>query len=367
MGKTRNPFTPTFGIVPPYLAGRDRLLDAMGASFDNGLGDPNLCTLITGPRGSGKTALLSCVGDEARERGWLVVDTVAETGMLEDILQHAEHEAAHLVGQEPRRTLSGVSVGELVGLQWETSGKETQNWRMRMEALLKKLADRETGLLITVDEVRASVEEMVSLASAYQLFVRGGFNVALIMAGLPANVTNLVEDKRVSFLRRARQHTLGPIGAQDVSRALRKTIERAGKRIESDALRMAVEASQGFPYMIQLVGYHVWLESDGNVITKEDALLGTRGAAEDFRRGILDRTWGEMSAGDRAFACAMLPDEQASSLTDVARRMGKGTNYASTYKARLIRQGVIGERPGGAFGFDIPLMRDYIRSQTTKS
>lgn len=362
MLKIRNPFTPTFGIVPPYLAGRDLLLDTLGASFDNGLGDPNLCTLLIGPRGSGKTALLSCVGGEARERGWIVVDSVAETGMLEDILQHAQHEAAHLVEPEPRRTLSGVNVGELIGLQWEIAGEHTPNWRMRMEALLRELSARKVGLLITVDEVRVDVEEMVSLASSYQLFVRSGFDVALLMAGLPANVTDLVEDRRVSFLRRARQHVLGPIGAVDVSRAFRKTIERAGRHIDEDALSVAVEASQGFPYMIQLVGYHMWIECDGDAITKEDALLGVRAAEEDFKTSILDRTWSEMSQGDRNFALAMLHDEQASSLTSVARRIGKGTNYASTYKRRLMKQGVIGSRPGNTFDFDIPLMRDYLRS-----
>ena len=93
---SRNPFTPTFGIVPPYLAGRDALLSAMGNAFEAGLGDPNLCTLLIGPRGSGKTALLSCIGDEARERGWIVVNAVAEGGMLQDILQHAFRDRRNL-------------------------------------------------------------------------------------------------------------------------------------------------------------------------------------------------------------------------------------------------------------------------------
>ena len=94
MPRYRNPFTPTFGIVPPFMAGRDALLDFMSSAFENGLGDPNLCTLLIGPRGSGKTALLSCIGNEAREQGWAVVDAVAETGMLEDIVQHTEAEVS---------------------------------------------------------------------------------------------------------------------------------------------------------------------------------------------------------------------------------------------------------------------------------
>ena len=107
-----NPFTPTFGMVPPYLAGRDRVLATMRDAFHAGLGNPNLCSLFIGPRGSGKTALLSCIGDEAREAGWIVVDTVAEEGMLEDIIQHATLEAAQVVDASPHSRLSGLTVGQ---------------------------------------------------------------------------------------------------------------------------------------------------------------------------------------------------------------------------------------------------------------
>lgn len=47
-------------------------------------------------------------------------------------------------------------------------------------------------------------------------------------------------------------------------------------------------------------------------------------------------------------------------LPPVAGRMGVSNGYASTYKWRLLGQGVIGERPGGLLDFDIPLMRAYL-------
>jgi len=361
MARRRNPFTPTFGIVPTYLAGRDALLDNMAAAFEDGVGNPDLCTFLIGPRGSGKTALLSCIGNEAREQGWVVVDSVAEKGMLEDILQHFDSEASRFLPPEPARRLSGMSIGEVVGLEWETADKAPTNWRMSMEARLKEVTKGGSGLLITVDEVRVDVDEMIQLASTYQLLVRQGLNVALVMAGLPSNVTELVEDRRVSFLRRARQRQLGILADYEVERAFRKTLEIAGATIDAEALDVAVAASQGFPYMIQLVGYFMWAESDGTlVISGDDARLGAHAAMKDFTTGILERTWGEMSNGDRAFARAMLPDTQGSTLTQVAQRMGKTTSYASTYKRRLMRQGVIGNRPNGTFDFDIPLMRSFL-------
>lgn len=61
----RNPFTPTFGAVPIYLAGRQRVLENMRQAFADRYGNPNLSTILIGARGTGKTALMSCIRDEA--------------------------------------------------------------------------------------------------------------------------------------------------------------------------------------------------------------------------------------------------------------------------------------------------------------
>lgn len=49
-----------------------------------------------------------------------------------------------------------------------------------------------------------------------------------------------------------------------------------------------------------------------------------------------------------------------SSISNVAGRMGVSSNYASKYRARLIEQGVIGERGRGRIGFDMPFFREYV-------
>lgn len=181
------------------------------------------------------------------------------------------------------------------------------------------------------------------------------------MAGLPKHTTELIENDRVSFLRRSRQRHLGLIANADIEDAFLRTIEEGGMNIDFDALELMVNASGGFAYMMQLVGYYSWsAASQTDTITINDAERGIKRARAEFETGVLENTYREMSAGDRAFARAMLPDLTGSTLTDVARRMGKGTNYASTYKTRLMRQGVISDRAGKSFDFDIPGFRDYL-------
>lgn len=56
----------------------------------------------------------------------------------------------------------------------------------------------------------------------------------------------------------------------------------------------------------------------------------------------------------------MSVDEGESKIADVAQRMGVKSNYASQYRARLIEQGIIGERGRGRVGFDLPYFKEYL-------
>lgn len=357
----KNPFTPTFGIVPMVLAGRRELLHHMHNAFERGIGDPNLSSILIGPRGTGKTALLSCIGTEAQKCGWICVDTVAMEGMLEDIIQQSLRAAEEFLVPKSDKKLSGISVGGVLGLSWIQQVKEESNWRIRMSGILDELKKKDIGLLITVDEVRVDIPEMIQLASFYQLFVRENAKISLVLAGLPGQVHQMLTHKEVSFLRRARQHVLDRISDREIREAFRKTVESEEKSFSSEALDMAVNASGGFAYMMQLVGYFIWEESGAEKVISEDcAAEGIRQAQIDFQNGVLDSTWRELSKGDRAFLIAMLPDSKYSTLTEVAKRMGKTSGYASTYKSRLLLSGAIEEQPGETFAYAIPSLRDYI-------
>ena len=75
---------------------------------------------------------------------------------------------------------------------------------------------------------------------------------------------------------------------------------------------------------------------------------------------MLDATYQELSEGDLRFLTAMLEDEGASRVSDIAHRLGVTSGYAAQYKRRLLEQGVIGERGRGIIDFDIPFFREYL-------
>ena len=356
----RNPFTPNFGSVPVWMAGRSVIIHKLLGALDNGVGDPNLCTLVSGARGSGKTALLTYCSIHAAEHGWISADVSSEKGMLEDIVQRVI-ESARGVAKVGSTRLKSVGVPSLMSVSWEHVDGFAPNWRTRMNTLLDQLAKHDIGLLITVDEVNPGLDEMVQLVSTYQHFVREGRRVALFMAGLPHDVSALLSDEDVSFLRRSARHTLGNVTREEAEVALRRTIEYGKRGIGKDELSKAAAATLGYPYLMQLVGYHIWdIGNSEEDISGADVRDGVLLAQADFENRVLSATYQSLSDGDIRFMEAMLPDEGASRLSDIAARMGVASNYASHYRRRLEEQGIVSSLRRGVVGVDLPLFKEYV-------
>ena len=233
-----------------------------------------------------------------------------------------------------------------------------------MSSLLDQLQERGIGLLMTIDEVRADLDEMIQLASTYQHFVREDRKVALLMAGLPYKVSQLLSDDSVSFLRRSQYYRLGTISDIEIAEAFTQTVEQGGRAIEDDALEYAVERIGGFPYMMQLVGWRSWrIRPAAASISLEDVQRGASWAAREIEEKMLAETYRDLSAMDQRFLAAMLEDKRESVLSDIAKRMGVTSSYASTYKRRLLEQGVVSERGRNRLAFDIPAFREYLEKQ----
>lgn len=150
----------------------------------------------------------------AREGGAPLSMLLLRNENLQNLLKRTKEAAAAYIDTTDSPKLKGLTVAQLFGLEWESAPREQLNWRSRMNALFKGLDQYGIGLLITVDEVSASLDEMISFAATYQLFVREGKRVGLPMAGLPHQVSALLRNQTVSFLRRSVQVQRGVVLAQ---------------------------------------------------------------------------------------------------------------------------------------------------------
>lgn len=85
----RNPYTATVGKTPPVFVGRaDAIADFKAALYD-GPGSHERISIVTGPRGIGKTALLNEFEHIARLNSWHVISETATSGFTERIRDRA--------------------------------------------------------------------------------------------------------------------------------------------------------------------------------------------------------------------------------------------------------------------------------------
>lgn len=119
MAIIKNPFTPSFGKTPAVLAGRDTLIRDMDEALESGGNDPNSCSLFSGPRGVGKTVLLSYLAARAPELGWISANVTARPGMLEDIIERAAEAANEYVEKPDGMRLTSIGIPALFSATWE--------------------------------------------------------------------------------------------------------------------------------------------------------------------------------------------------------------------------------------------------------
>ena len=350
----RNPFTPTFGAPPPLLVGRRDVLDLFEDALEEGPGSPGYATVYTGSRGIGKTAMLNAAEDLARDAGYQVISETATPGFLQRITEH------HMPGLLPRapRKLKSINIASLGGGELETSTAHAPILRTMIEqyTITKRL-------LITLDELQAaSLAEMRDMSVVLQHAVREGRNLAFCAAGLPTSLDALLADKGVTFIRRADRHVLGAVSQTSVADAFQEVVAANGRTIGAATAQLAARSTGGYPFLIQLVGYHAWRQHPNRKeISADDVSFGSEAAARRVGSLVFEPALNDLSAVDRTFLLAMATDNGPSKMADIANRMNADSNYTSQYRLRLIAAGLIEPSGHGHVTFTLPQLREWLR------
>ena len=367
-----NPFKPTAGMTPPVLVGREQDLEDFSYALDDGVGAPGRLMYVTGARGVGKTVMLNALGDLARERGWLVIDETAESMFMPRLIEALEPSGGKIGSvtlPSASMSVAGVPVGAEVSLGSVgfNAPERALDFRRAMVERLGKLERKNRGILITLDEVQASsLQEMRSLATAVQHLIREKHNVAFVFAGLPSMVEDVINDDVLTFLRRAERMHLADVPLPDVRKAFEKTIAENGKHADERTLNILAEATNGYPFMIQLVGYWTWRvsqtrSSDGDELVSSDALEGIRQAKIKLGDMVHGPALDGLSPMGRDYLLAMAQDDGPSSTGDIARRLERDPGYANVYRTQLIKEDIIYQSSYGYVDFKLPYLRDYLR------
>lgn len=367
MDDMANPFKPTFGATPPLLAGRDEPIADFADALDDGPGAAGRATLYTGARGSGKTVMLNAAEDVAGSRGWLVVSETATDSLVETLTKSRLPSLLREIDPEAvKRRLTQVDLPVIKGgFTWDTveSHVVAMDLREQINLLTDLLAENQTGLLITVDEIHPNRSaELRQLATVIQHAFREDRQLAFAGAGLNASVSDLLNDDVLTFLRRADRHSLGSVDLDHVRQAIEQPIAEAGRTVEPAALQTMVEGTRGYPFLIQLVGAQCWrIDPTAEAITQADAKQGVERAHRRLGSLVHAPALNRLSDIDKSYLLAMTQDDDRSSTGEIAERLNVSPHYAGVYRNRLIASELVEPAGYGFVNFTLPYLREYLR------
>ena len=259
------PFQPGSGVLPPYLAGREReqdLFRTLLARLDRGEAPPGEVVLY-GPRGNGKTALLAWVSEFASGSTGVDVEELtpsefdSPTGLAELLLPDSWW-----------KTLRPDEVG-VRGITWRPGERSAAP----APAQVLALRAARKPLVVLLDEAH-TLDPGVgrSLLNAAQK-VRRSAPFLLVLAGTP-NLRDHLGTMGASFWNRSRKLRIGRLDERAAAEAIREPLEADDLAITNEALEHLVRDSHGYPFFVQLWGEAVWaraVETSRQQVVLEDA------------------------------------------------------------------------------------------------
>lgn len=360
-------FQPTFGNRPLQYIGRNDVIEQFMAGLREPVGSRNRCTLFLGQRGMGKTALLLELSDRAQEAGYVVARVTAHEGMPQAIIEQFQLNGSKFF-HDDKRKLTGVSAGALgfsLGLTFSEAAERQYGFRAKMSLLCDKLAEKNKGALILIDEVRTSAA-MREVAAAYQELVGDRKNIAIAMAGLPHAVSSVLNDSELTFLNRAIKVELGLISTQ----LIRAYYERAFRSIDiltpDEVLNRAALSTRGFPYLMQLIGYYmIQYAQENGIVTNAVLDKAEEAAMKDLEDNVFKPILTPLSDNDRIFLQALARCGGTVTTARLQDSLGKKGPAIQPYRKRLIEAGIIEAPRRGELVFAVPYLSDYLLEQET--
>lgn len=385
MDAFENPFRPGAGTSPPALVGRDELIDKYSVALRRTLaGRPGKSVMPVGLRGVGKTVLLNRFHKMAQEAGLTVgfieapesgdFKRMLATRLRSTLLELDEGPVSRAVKRAlgtlksftynlPDGTTISLNVDALAGSA--DSGILAEDTTDLLVAVGEAAKDRETGLLLAIDEVQyLAAEELGALISAIHRTVQLSLPVILVGAGLP-QLPGLAGNAKSYAERLFDFPHVGSLDDEDARAVLVLPAEAQGVALTDDALEMLLDVTQGYPYFLQEWGYHVWNAAPRSPITLDDVRLAApdvqRQLDENFFLVRMDR----LTPAEKHYLGAMAelgagPHRSG----DIAARLGVKVESVAPRRSALIQKGMVYSPAHGDTAFTVPMFDDFLRRST---
>lgn len=295
MDAALNPYSPGSGLTPPYLVGRQAEIDAFDLIVARSCGRLHSRGMILqGLRGVGRTVLLNKFRDQAERAGWFIIELegrTADTG--NEATRQKLGRALMLAGRRFNRAkhntdvirralgtvksfslslgVASVEMGVDATHGRGDSGQIELDFEELIEDLAPALAESSSAFALFIDEMQdLDSELLLALLAAQHKAGQKGWPFFIIGAGLPA-LPAVLSESRSYAERLFNYREIGALDTNAASEALMVPAQRQGAQYSTEAVKVIVTASTGYPYFLQTYGQSAWDIAVGMAIELGDA------------------------------------------------------------------------------------------------
>ena len=337
-----NPYTLSFGKQPYQSIARTGEVNEVLESF---LNEPSThqAYMITGVRGNGKTVLMTEIRNAIKEYDdWETIELSTSQNLLATLAQtlYEDNRFAKILRQGGGFQIMGFGV--------QVNGDEDQAApHIAIKDALERLIKHGKKLLVCIDEIITN-NHVKEFASIFQILIRDDLPIYLLMTGLYENISNLMDEKNLTFLYRTPQIKIKPLNLGAIAENYRTNL---GVPAE-DAEKMA-SLTKGYSFAFQVLGYFTFRHKGDY----KAALSEYRQYLEDY---VYEKIWSELSRTDRSvlYAIAMSKTGKAKEIKEIA---GMDNNEYTPYRDRLIKKMLVNGDEYGYIKLTLPLIEDFIK------
>ncbi len=379
--KRTNPFNTRPGMLPVVFEGRDSEIRTLKEAIE-GLGseEPNPTLIILyGPRGNGKTTLLSHILKHTKSinkelKTTNEVTTIYATPSqcaVENLYQKITGGQMHIESTKSESVKGGVKAivqGEVAGASIKVYGSPASDY---YEVLKRATEDQPT--LLCIDEAHTmGVNDLRDLFQCAQQCLMERLPISIVLAGTPGLITT-IGASGATFAPRYDVITLGRLNTESARRVFEEPLKSDHQEVPAQQLKEVIEKAQNYPFFLQIYGRETWERcvADGQSIESQDVWKEIHEAFEVRKTRMYYERYTEMeSTGtlDIAYEISMLFEKQDQIqegwLIDKLRTDGY-ENVNENVQALKSLGYVWG--PGGSPGYlerGIPSLMDYVRTYT---
>lgn len=362
-----NPFSPSFAMLPGSFFGRKAYLQKYAKALDSP-GSAYRFFILTGTRGCGKTSLISQYELLATERRW-------------DVIRATSIDALALLC-----CYAGIGDGKSKNPKRDSAAPHTENSAFAGDdslsdsaydqldllstMLIKKLrilkANR--GLAIIIDEAqKLGREDIARIATAVQDAKLEGLNVSLVLCGRPSAYRKLRSCKDCAFIRLMKHEKLWTMPKGETMSCLEAMFGKVPEiELTRAQLREIGRFSGGHPYLIQLIGDHLYrLAEDGLYSVSgvpaavPDGMIELAESASlaEYKKNVLDDVLTGTHSGTRRYIeeAFRLRDERGYvRVSEINAQFGKDAQQMSPQRANALNTQILKVADRGRLKFALP-------------